>query len=96
MLSLIGADNKLFLWNVGTEETLVEYEMPDLCLSLSFNFDGSKFASTCKDKMMRVYDTREATMLQVNTREATMLQVNTREATMLQVNTREATMFQVN
>lgn len=58
-----GADHKLVLWNVGTGESLMEVELPDLVLSMSFNYDGTRFVTTCKDKKMRVFDTRTGNML---------------------------------
>lgn len=53
-----GSDNKIFLWNCGTGEPLVEIELPDLILSASFNMNGSRVAVTTKDKMLRVLDPR--------------------------------------
>ncbi|XP_045173053.1 coronin-6-like isoform X2 [Mercenaria mercenaria] len=58
-----GADHKIFLWNVGVGEVLVEMDLPDLCLSMSFNYDGTQFVTTCKDKKMRIFETRTGKML---------------------------------
>ena len=58
-----GSDNKIFIWNVGTEEAIVEIDVPDQALSASWNLNGSKFVTTCKDKMMRVFDPRSGDML---------------------------------
>lgn len=49
-----GSDNKIFLWNVGTGEPMVEVELPDLVFSASFNYNGSRFACTAKDKKMYI------------------------------------------
>lgn len=67
MFVIIGADHKLLLWNVGTCEALVEVDLPDLCLSMSFNFNGTQFVTTCKDKKMRIFETRTGNMLGVST-----------------------------
>ncbi|CAI9741049.1 coronin-1C-A isoform X1 [Octopus vulgaris] len=53
-----GSDNKIFIWNCGTGEPLVEIELPDLILSVSFNYNGSRVAVTTKDKMIRILDPR--------------------------------------
>lgn len=53
-----GSDNKIFVWNCGTGEALVEIELPDLILSASFSPNGSRVAVTTKDKMIRVLDPR--------------------------------------
>ncbi|WAR03224.1 COR1C-like protein [Mya arenaria] len=58
LLLSAGADNKMFLWNCGTGEAILEIETPDVVLSMSFNYDGTRFATTCKDKMLRVFETR--------------------------------------
>ncbi|KAL3856546.1 hypothetical protein ACJMK2_011285 [Sinanodonta woodiana] len=53
-----GSDNKIFIWNVATAEVLTEIDTPDLTLSASFNYNGSKLVVTNKDKMMRLIDPR--------------------------------------
>ncbi|CAG2202301.1 CORO1B_1C_6 [Mytilus edulis] len=58
-----GQDNIIMIWNVGTGEAVVQIDSPDHILSASWNYDGSKFVATCKDKMMRVYDPRSGDML---------------------------------
>ena len=58
----------MLIWNAGTEEIFVEIELPDLCISVSFNTDGSKFASTCKDKMIRIFNARTGEVLSVSNR----------------------------
>ncbi|XP_071094408.1 coronin-1C-like isoform X1 [Haliotis cracherodii] len=59
-----GSDNKIYIWNVGTGEVLNEIDLPDLPLCASFNFNGSKFACTCKDKKLRVFNARTGDCLQ--------------------------------
>ena len=41
------------VWNVGTGECLVNFALPELVLSASFNWDGSEVIFTCKDKKIR-------------------------------------------
>jgi len=53
-----GADNMVMLWNVSTEEVLVEINFPDMIISACFNFNGSKLVTSCKDKFTRVVDPR--------------------------------------
>ncbi|GAB1607962.1 coronin-1C-A-like isoform X1 [Argonauta hians] len=53
-----GSDNKIFIWNCGTGEPLVKIDLPDLILSASFNYNGSRVAVTTKDKMIRILDPR--------------------------------------
>lgn len=61
-----GADNILFVWNVGTGEVLVEITVhPDMIYSISWDYNGSRIATTCKDKKIRVLDARSGDVLQV-------------------------------
>lgn len=55
------------LWNAGTSELLVEIELPDLCLSMSFNYDGTEYVTTCKDKKLRIFNTRSGDLVKVHT-----------------------------
>ena len=48
-----GSDNNVCVWNVGTGECLVNFALPELVLSASFNWDGSEVIFTCKDKKIR-------------------------------------------
>ncbi|VDM61612.1 unnamed protein product [Angiostrongylus costaricensis] len=55
----LSGENKLLLWNVGTGEALLEVAgHPDQIWSIGFNYDGSQFVTTCKDKKIRILDTR--------------------------------------
>lgn len=50
-----GADNMVFVWNTGTGELLVEIDVhPDMIYSISWDYNGSRIATTCKDKKVRV------------------------------------------
>nr|XP_034337381.1 coronin-1C-A isoform X6 [Crassostrea gigas] len=53
-----GADSKICIWNVGTGELYVEINLPDLIYSASFSYNGNRFVCTCKDKILRVIDSR--------------------------------------
>jgi coronin-1B/1C/6 len=58
-----GADNKVFVWNVSTSSALVEMDFPDMVLSVSFNYNGSLFVCTNKDKKTRIVDARSGETL---------------------------------
>lgn len=65
ILLTAGSDNKIIIWNVGTGEGLIEFELPDLPLSVSWNLDGSRIALSCKDKRLRVMDPRTGKCLKM-------------------------------
>uniref|UniRef100_A0A1I7VTF7 Coronin n=1 Tax=Loa loa TaxID=7209 RepID=A0A1I7VTF7_LOALO len=59
-----GGENKLLIWNVGTGDALLEISgHPDMIWSVSFNYDGSRFVTTCKDKKIRVIDSHTGEVL---------------------------------
>lgn len=54
------------LWNVESAECIqVIAAHPDTIFSISWNCDGSLFATTCKDKFIRVIDPRRGTVVAV-------------------------------
>lgn len=53
-----GADNLVIIWNVALEEPLVEVTFPDMIISASFNYNGSRLVTTCKDRHTRVLNPR--------------------------------------
>lgn len=60
LLISIGFDRLIIFWKTSTGEALKIINChPDTIHSLSFNRDGSLFATTCKDKMIRVIDPRQ-------------------------------------
>lgn len=60
-----GADNMMVLWDVGNGCALTEIAChPDCPLSVSWNYDGSLIATTCKDKTLRVIDPRKGKVRQ--------------------------------
>jgi len=66
-MSIVGSDNKVIIWNVGTAEAVAEIDLPDIPLSASWNWDGSKVVATCKDKKIRVLDGRTSKIEKVIT-----------------------------
>ena len=66
VLASAGADNVLIVWDVGTGEILMRCEAhPDMIHSISWNYNGSLIATTCKDKKIRVIDARTGDVVQV-------------------------------
>ncbi|VDD80786.1 unnamed protein product [Mesocestoides corti] len=63
VLLTAGADNMIFIWNVSTEEKLITISFPDMVLSASFNWNGSRLVTTCKDRHTRIIDPRKGTIL---------------------------------
>ena len=53
-----GSDNRIIIWDVGTAEAVTVIEHPDLAFHCAWNWDGSRLATTCKDKKIRIYDAR--------------------------------------
>ena len=63
---VVGSDNKVFIWNVGMGEVLCEIDFPDIPLSCSWNYDGSRFAVACKDHKVRIVDPRTGKFIRVS------------------------------
>jgi coronin-1B/1C/6 len=53
-----GSDNRIIIWDVGTAEAVTVIEHPDFAFHCAWNWDGSKVATTCKDRKVRIYDAR--------------------------------------
>lgn len=53
-----GSDNRIIIWDVGTAEAVTVIDHPDLAFHCAWNWDGSRLATTCKDKKIRIYDAR--------------------------------------
>lgn len=61
LLATAAADSTVKLWDVEAGKEMVSVSgHDDIALSLSFNFDGSKFATSCKDKKLRLFDSRKS------------------------------------
>lgn len=64
--SRLGGDMKIFIWDVGTSRVLSTIDChPDSILSVSWNYNGSRIVTSCKDKMFRVIDPRTAEVVKV-------------------------------
>lgn len=65
---VLGCDNVLCVWDVGTGELVYQLSdaHPDLIYSVSWNREGSVLCTTCKDKALRVIDPRRGTVLKVS------------------------------
>jgi len=61
-----GSDNKIFIWNVGMGEVLSEIDFPDIPLSCSWNWDGSRVAVACKDHKVRIVEPRSGKFIRVS------------------------------
>ncbi|KAG7265717.1 hypothetical protein CRUP_024653 [Coryphaenoides rupestris] len=60
ILLTAGSDNLIIIWNVGTGEPLVSMDdHPDLIYNVCWNYNGSLFCTTCKDRRLRVCDPRK-------------------------------------
>uniref|UniRef100_A0A7E4VYK5 Coronin n=1 Tax=Panagrellus redivivus TaxID=6233 RepID=A0A7E4VYK5_PANRE len=64
ILLTAGGENRLLLWNVGTGEALLEVAgHPDHIFSVAWNYDGSQFVTTCKDRKIRIIDSHSGDVL---------------------------------
>ncbi|XP_059808953.1 coronin-2B isoform X3 [Hypanus sabinus] len=60
-----GYDYKILIWNLEIGEPVKMIDChTDVILCMSFNTDGSLFATTCKDKKLRVIEPRSGKVLQ--------------------------------
>ncbi|XP_048827768.1 coronin-2A-like isoform X1 [Brienomyrus brachyistius] len=63
-------DCKVMVWNLDTMVQVIKNPVKtislhtDVVLSMAFNTDGSRLATTCKDKKVRVIEPRTGTLLQ--------------------------------
>lgn len=60
-----GADHQCIVWNVETQSVVSEISdvHRDTIYSISWNHDGSTFATTCKDRMIRIIDARSGAVI---------------------------------
>ena len=68
ILVSVGYDHKIIIWNTSTGEAAITLEgmHPDLIYSISWNYNGSHLATTCKDKKIRVIDPRKKEIVMVS------------------------------
>lgn len=61
-----GGDMKIFIWNVGKSTILQTIEChPEVILSVSWNYNGSRIVTSCKDKIFRVINPRTGQVVKV-------------------------------
>ncbi|OCU00724.1 coronin 2A L homeolog isoform X1 [Xenopus laevis] len=65
-----GYDYKIMIWNIDNDDPVIYSPVrtiechKDVILSMSFNTDGSLLATSCKDRIIRVIDPRQGTVIQ--------------------------------
>ncbi|XP_067886704.1 coronin-2A-like isoform X2 [Heterodontus francisci] len=65
-----GYDYRIMVWNLNSGEQLIRNPVKildchkDVILSMSFNTDGSRLVTSCKDKKMRILDSHTGRVLQ--------------------------------
>ncbi len=67
-VSILGCDNQIIIWNVGTGEAMINLEdmHPDVIFSVSWSRNGSLLCTACKDKKVRVIDPRKKKVVAVS------------------------------
>ena len=67
LLLSAGLDHQIILWNVERVEPIQVYRChSDAIQSISWNRNGSMFATTCRDKHLRVIDARSGRIVAVS------------------------------
>lgn len=66
-MSVLGCDNQIVIWNVGTGQAMIYLEdmHPDVIFSVSWSRNGSLLCTACKDKKVRVIDPRKKKIVAV-------------------------------
>jgi coronin-1B/1C/6 len=58
------ADNHIVIWNCGMSQALVDIDChPNLIQCISWNYDGSRFVTSCKDGQIRIINPRSGEVL---------------------------------
>jgi len=58
---------KIFVWDVSKSTILSTIDVhPDVILSVSWNYNGSRIVTSCKDKIFRVINPRSGQIIKVN------------------------------
>jgi WD40 repeat protein len=66
VLASAGADNALIVWDVESGDMLMRCDVhPDMIFSISWSYNGSLIATSCKDKKIRMIDPRTGDTVQV-------------------------------
>ena len=67
VLLIVGGDMKIFIWNVGKSSILTTIDChPEVILSVSWNYNGSRIVTSCKDKIFRVINPRTGQVIKVS------------------------------
>ena len=67
VLASCGFDHMVVIWNVENAEALFTLDVHgDAVFCMSWNYDGSLLATTCKDKKIRVIDPRSEVVVSVS------------------------------
>jgi hypothetical protein len=65
VLASAGADNALIVWDVESGDMLMRCDVhPDMIFSISWSYNGSLIATSCKDKKIRMIDPRTGDTVQ--------------------------------
>eukprot|EP01118_Nematostelium_gracile_P018723 TRINITY_DN8435_c0_g1_i1.p1 TRINITY_DN8435_c0_g1~~TRINITY_DN8435_c0_g1_i1.p1 ORF type:complete len:699 (+),score=174.45 TRINITY_DN8435_c0_g1_i1:148-2244(+) len=64
ILATGSSDKTLKVWNTQTGKEICSVEHPDVVHSVSWNYNGSLIATSCKDKKIRVIDARNGNIIQ--------------------------------
>lgn len=66
-VSILGCDNQIIIWNVGTGQAMINLEdmHPDVIFSVSWSRNGGLLCTACKDKKVRVIDPRKQKIVAV-------------------------------
>lgn len=64
VLLTAGGDMKILVWNVSTASILTTIDCQHEIISISWNFNGSRIVTSCKDKMLRVINPRTGEVIQ--------------------------------
>lgn len=67
-VSILGCDNQIIVWNVGTGQAMINLEdmHPDVIFSVSWSRNGNLLCTACKDKKVRVIDPRKQKIVAVS------------------------------
>lgn len=76
VLASSSADKTVKLWDVekGVERQTLDGHN-EVIQSIVWNYNGSLMATTCRDKVLRVFDVRSNTIVQVRTRTSRALMI---------------------
>ena len=66
ILATSSADFTVKIWDISTGQEKIELKgHPEIIQSLAWSWEGNQLTTTCKDKLIRVYDVRTNKVVQV-------------------------------